>query len=293
MSERHVTPWIADHVEGRSSPSERATIETHLAHCEECAADFAFARSLRADVEAARLRHLSSGRILALLQDRPETAERAHLDRCAECRRHLEWARELPADAAAALPIEAARAWLRRTLSSLRSWTGSQRSGDRPAPARAAADAATLRIALLARIEPLPVLVQRGSEREDARAWARGLELYREQSFAAAAPEFAKAVDLAPERAEILLYLGSSQVLLGRDEDGIQTLQRAVRLAGTDPPSPLLEECRWQLANAYLSIGDAATAAPILQEIAATGERHREDAARVTQSLAEIPGLHS
>jgi tetratricopeptide (TPR) repeat protein len=136
----------------------------------------------------------------------------------------------------------------------------------------------------LARMEPLPVRVQRGPVATDGfdETYHQALDRYRAREFKSAEALLAQAAALNPDHPEVHLYLGSARLLLGRLEDAMPVLHRAVEVARTPVQ---LEESKWQLANAYLAAdqGDMATA--VLREVVKLDDNRREKAEELLQLL--------
>jgi tetratricopeptide (TPR) repeat protein len=264
-------------------------IEEHLATCESCASDVAWARQLRDEALRQGLRHPDPMRIVQLASDPAGAtdAERAHLASCAACSAEAGWAgaqtdesEEDDLEDAIVEPASPAagtrRAW---------GWVW----------AAAAAAAAVLTLMLiprepalspsaLARVEPLPVRITRDVPQRgtfDERRWL-GLEAYSYGDYDSARAHLARAAQARPDDGEVLLYLGSSELLLGQVEAAIDSLRRARRSAAE--PS-VQDEASWQLANA-LVLGDrAADASGVLRELSEREGRRADDARTLLQQL--------
>lgn len=267
---RHIELEIADLVAGRLPRAREDELRAHLEGCEACAAELAWAERLRDEALRQGLRHLPPMRVVELTEGGEATpAERDHLERCGDCRDELEWSRNAPADdgagkaapasfrrwvwlTAAAAVIVLALFWWPRTPQ--RDWTA------------------------IARIEPLPVRITRsapeGGSFEERRLIA--LEAYAAGDWSVARERFVSALELSPDDAELLLYLGSAELLDERHEQAASHLRRARDLA--DGPR-LADEARWQLANLALVEGRPADAVPLLRELASAGG-HRAAAAK-------------
>jgi tetratricopeptide (TPR) repeat protein len=137
----------------------------------------------------------------------------------------------------------------------------------------------------VARIEPLPVRINRGVGEPDSFEVARirGLELYAEGDYGAARQALRDAVRLQPQHVEVTVYLGSAELLLGNLAEATPLLQQASQ--ATDPV--VREEAIWQLANAELAAGRRQQAVSALRALAAGGRRHRADAAALLERLGE------
>lgn len=286
----HIGDRIPDYFENRLLAASRLEVEAHIAACNACAADFEWARALQADIEAGHLRHVSSQRALELAGAPPTPEEETHLRACLECREAAEWAvklQRLPDEselASHASPLVRIQTRARRTVDHLRALAVRMQLAPDPE-----------KFSQLARIEPLPVLLPRsetGNEFDEA--WIRGIEAYRAHDFFRATSSLGRAAELAPSKPEVVLYLGSAQLLLGLFDVAIQTLTAAVDLASSgstdEQPSALAEEARWQLANARLAHGDAAAAIPLLEGISVDQGTHADEAVSLLERIAERRG---
>jgi hypothetical protein len=291
MSE-HVTLELADYLAGRLDPGRQQEVERHIQTCAECASEVAFASRFIESAHEQGLAHLCPDRIVRIA-DEPGSAtaaERAHFESCTACRAELEWAA-----GTASVSAEAAGAARRRAF--------------RPGPGvwipAAAAMAAVLAVfvfrmdrpplrdpaalAALISAERLPVRINRSATPADSFEIARlgGLEAYAEGDFAAARDRFAEALALRSGDPELLLYAGSSRLLLGDATGAAPLLEAGLARAGAGAEAGALwAELAWQLADARLEMGDVAAARPLLEELARRGEEHAEDARRIFARLA-------
>ncbi len=81
---------------------------------------------------------------------------------------------------------------------------------------------------------------------------------------------------MRPEDADILLFLGSSELLLGRHEDAAARLSLALEVT---VDRFAREEALWQLINAELAAGNNERAAPLLEQMA-NGSTERSSEAK-------------
>ena len=285
----HIIEQIADYIENRLTPEVHREVEMHLDKCGECAAALAFAMKLREEALAQGLAHIRPDRIVALSADRHAAtpAEAAHLAACESCRGEMEWAGSGTAeDAATEDADEDSRR--RTTPSFARRWW----------PAGAVALAAVVATLIFLprgprdagdlsgrlRIEPLPVNISRGAVEPGTfeAARLRALELYRDGNYTNARRAFDEALVLAPGDAEMLLYLGSAELIQGNPAGAALHLAAGANRA-EEPP--LREELLWQLAHAHLAAGKTGDATSALEQVVALEGRHADEARGL---LAEI-----
>jgi tetratricopeptide (TPR) repeat protein len=279
----HIIEQIADYLENRLSPEQRREFEMHRDECDDCAAELAFVIRLRAEAMAQGMVHIGAERIVALAADRGAAtpAESEHLAVCGDCRRDLEWAAAGADDETATEEEPDAERRRRAAPSFARRWW--------PAAAVAAAAVVAALIFLprgsvndrmpagLARIEPLPVQITRAVVEPGTfeAARLRALELYRDGDYTGAHNTFGEALAMRQEDPEMLLYLGSCELLLGAAADATRHLETG--LERTDHPA-LREELYWQLAQARIVTGDAQGARRALEAAAGISGRHTADA---------------
>jgi Flp pilus assembly protein TadD len=137
---------------------------------------------------------------------------------------------------------------------------------------------------VLARIEPLPVRISRSVAEPGSfeAARVRGLEHYRDGDYDVAAAAFGDALTLKPGDAEILVYLGSTELLRGDDERAARYLEAGLAVAEA---APLREELLWQLANARLRAGNVAGAKQALSKVVELGRAHASEARQLLDSI--------
>ncbi len=286
----HILDQIADYLENRLTPEQRREVEMHRDECDECSAALAFAMKLQAEALAQGLTHIRPDRIIALAGDSKAVtpAEQQHLAACESCRRELEWAAAGKEEEALGSEDVDEDRRRRAAPSFAKRWW----------PAAAVAAAAVIAIVIflprgsrdtpdytaLARIEALPVSISRGASEPGTfeAARLRGLELYRDGNYAGARAALEAALGLEPGNAEILLYLGSTELLQGNPADAARHL--AAGTNRTETPA-LREELLWQLVHAHLAANKREEATSSLEEIIALDGRHADDAGRL---LAEI-----
>ena len=289
----HVLDRIADYLAKRLSQEQHMTVETHLQDCGDCAGEFAWARQFKDAALRAGLRHLDPARIVELSDKREAISEpeAMHLRTCSHCENELQWAGDLqePAlDLTDALEhsgiAPGAREAVRGTPKAsatgpgYRTWMGL---------AATLALAVSLVIflpqgpdedvAVLARIEPLPVRISRSVPEPDSYQEARnlGLEAYATGDYATASIHFAQALDRLPDEVEIFIYMGSSWLLQGQPDKAADVLRRAADLAAGTSLEP---EALWQLANAELADGRSEPAAEALHRLQILSGPRADDA---------------
>lgn len=290
----HVLDDALDHVEGRLPPHRLESVEAHLAACGECRAHYAFVADLAHDTRQAGVRHLRPERIVTLAEraidgERLLPEEQAHLDICAACAQDLDWAEHAP-------PLPAPGPARPRETPALRAVLGRLRTRWAMGLGVAAASVAVLLVLLmpasvdvrdLARIEPLPSpQVTRGSETDAPilEALSRASECYEAGRYDEAARAFGEAARISPRRADIQLYLGSSLLLAGKPHEASDALRAAVASAPAEVAA-VQDEALWQLAQAYLALGDGDEAESCLRRI------ERLDLARKGQARALLDAL--
>lgn len=294
----HVTERLVEILERRLAPEEETEIDAHLRGCRKCAADIALARSLHEEGSRKAKRHLSAERVLALATEpaaRATPEEQVHLSSCGSCREEiaLEKCMPDPAELGGAPAVALSRPSSRPSRSGfLGGWRWVVWAGV-TAGAVAVVMLAThlghdedvLHLKALARIEPLAADVPRsvpepGSFEE---AWNLALEQYAEGDYVAAETLLERASALAPNRAEVALYLGSARLLLGRADAASEGLRRATELALS---GHLEEEAQWQLANACLAAGKRREAEESLRAVISMDRVHRPEAELLLSRLA-------
>ena len=136
----------------------------------------------------------------------------------------------------------------------------------------------------LARVEPLPVRVTRSVPEAGSFEEIRllGLDAYAAGDFAAAREYLLRAVELEPDNGEMLLYLGSTELLEGQVEAAIDHLEKARERS---PDGAVKDEAAWQLANAALLDGRPEDAVRVLEKIGEFDGRRAEDARALLDSL--------
>jgi len=285
----HIVELIADYLENRLTPEQRHEVEMHRDACGECAAAIAFAMKLHEEALAQGLAHIRPDRIVALSGNRASATkvEAAHLDACENCRREMEWAAEA-VDEAAEEADEDSRP--RHTLTVARRWW--------PAAAVVAAAAIALIFMLprgphdgsdmtgFVRIEPLPVNITRGSAEPGTfeATRLRGLEQYRDGDYSGAITAFEEALSLRDGDAEVLLYLGSAELLQGNPASAARHLASGASRA--DSPA-LREELLWQLAQAQLASGHRAEAERSLRDVIALRGRRAALARTILEEIGK------
>ncbi len=315
----HLLDEALDYHAGRLDPARSRQVEEHLRACAECAEHFAFVRDIERDIVRANARHLRPEDLVRYADDPaagPTDEEQAHLEACGSCREELEWARAAPSLARMEEPgAEALRpAGEPRSGAPPAGAVGPEEHGvpfaDRirgilrlPAWAwgsLALGLAAMLVVivlhgseegvpspyAAIARVEPLPAaqIERGGATPPGVRALFRqAMADYARGAYRAAEGRLREAAALAPENADVKLYLGSSRLLLGRVEGAIAALQDAVRLARSER---LQEESKWQLANACLAAGRPDEAAALLRQVIAARADRRVAAEEMLEKIA-------
>jgi Putative zinc-finger/Tetratricopeptide repeat len=273
---RHVVDEVVEYLEGRLSPERRAEADAHLSECEECAADYAFARESRDAAVREGRRHLTPERIVELAEDgapAPTEDEARHLQRCERCSAEVSWMRSTPpvvdALGGKVVPVPGARRpWtafllLAASLAAIVLWQSG--GGDR-------------HLDRLARLEPLPVHLTREAPTDPfEQDRLRGLQRYSESDWDGARQALARALAARPDREELRLYLASAALLGGDTAAAIRGLRSLV--ASADPR--IREEADWQLANALLLTGDAEEAISLLEDMTGGTGRHAADAAEL------------
>jgi hypothetical protein len=283
----HLGPRIGDLLSGRLSPEEQRGFEEHLKICKECTSELSWAREFREQALRHGNRHIPTMRIVELARMRTgaTTAESEHLAACSQCGSEIQWVEELPATGDADEESEGE--------------TDTQPDHSRSAPGRTMhrwlwaglAAAAVLVILIipragapdlsgLASLEPLPVMLSRSIPSPGSFEAHRllGLEAYSAADYSTAAEHLSDALALRQNDPEMLLYLGSTQFLLGDAAASLESLERA-RAEAAD--GVVKEAAGWQLANALLVVRRNTDAERILDEIASGKGRRRIDAAKL------------
>ena len=278
----HVLDELADLLEGRCTPQRRLLLQQHLDACAECSEALAFLSEFQGAALAQGRMHLRAERIVAL-STTPESileVEQRHLDRCAACRGELDWAKERPGEGAHVAGPRTKRPLLRRWP--LAAAAAAVLSVSALYLFRGVDDASN--VAVLARIEPMRVPLSRSVAEMDSFAKLRlgAFEHYRDARYESARASLQAALELAPDNAEILLYLGSTELLLRNAPRALQLLQVAVQRS--DEP-PLSEQILWQLAQAQLTLGDGEAATQTLEQVLALQRGHAAQAQELLEAL--------
>jgi tetratricopeptide (TPR) repeat protein len=288
----HLGPKIGDLLAGRLTTEEQRGFEEHVKSCKECASELSLARELREQALRQGVRHIPAPRIFELAGARHAVtpAESEHLSACADCEGEIQWAEGLPASGDAGEdseseadpasgrprkePDRANRDWL---------WAGLAAAAALVVLLLIPQDGAT-DLSGLASIKPLPVKLSRSVPAPDSFEEHRllSLEAYAGADYPSATEHLSNALALHTDDPEMLLYLGSIQLLRGDTGDSVERFERA-RENATD--SVVKEEAGWQLANALLMANRNDDAEQVLKEIA-SGEGHRRnDAAALLESI--------
>ncbi len=300
----HVTDEVLDYLEERLAPERVRAIRAHLACCPACASLYAHAEELHRDVREKGARHLHPDRLLEL-SDAPlaveSEEEKAHISDCQLCRQQLAWLRSLPQPreldpgAREAQPLRRDHpAWPAALIASLRripNWGwGTALTG--------AVVTALLVVMLrptehgpfypdLAHIEPLEVQWPRGATvaSDFTTVYRDGLERYAAGDYAGAVAPLLQAAQLNPKHEAVFLLIGSAYLLQGKTSEAIAALERS--LANTTDPA-LIEEAKWQLANAHLAAADPEGARARLEEIVSMRESRFSEAEALLKRLAAV-----
>jgi len=104
---------------------------------------------------------------------------------------------------------------------------------------------------------------------------------YRADDFAEAARRLESLSRAHPQRAEVHLYLGVSQLFLSRPGEAVKSLQQARQLA----EGPLAQESAWYLSLAWLRTGNRAAAAAELEALCREEGEHRARACAGREEL--------
>jgi len=273
----HVVDQIADYLADRLDDKAVRAVKKHVAGCEECAADFEFAREFQEQAVMQGAAHPYPDRIMTVAIDRKSATatERAHLANCRDCRAEITWIAQTSQVPPAARPL---RRWIwgagvvaLAAVIALLVLLPGDRSGQDDA------------LRPLARIEPLPVHISRGPVEPGSfeALRPRGLELYRDERDTAAGEQFALAAAVR-RYAEIYLYRGSVELLLGRPQLAATFFGAVV---GSTTDETLEEMATWQLANAELAADRQEGAEAALARVVAMEGAHTAAAAAL---LAEL-----
>ena len=275
----HVDLDIADFVAGRLPQARRKEIEDHLRKCETCAMELAWANEFRDQALRQGLRHLDPMRIVELSHqaEGASEAEQEHLTSCADCQAELTWSGERATPDA--VPPSDRRARRKPILLAF-----------------LAAAAMIVGVLLLmprgtrldpfqfAMIEPLPVRNTRSTAEPGSFEESRmlGLEAYAAGNYVAAREHFLHAISMESDRPELLLYLGSAELL----EDNLNSAELHLRQATEHAPAGTVrDEASWQLANALLLLRRADEATQLLSMLADREGRRRDDSLAMLEAI--------
>jgi tetratricopeptide (TPR) repeat protein len=201
-----------------------------------------------------------------------------------------------PAALAAAVVLAVGAAlWMRPGASDVPATAALQPSSqaERPAtPPPAAPEtpvvAAGPSIAQLARFEPprYEPLTLRGTPDEATARFQRGMEHYRKGDYSRAAEDLRVAADLDPEAAHSRFFLGIAELLLKRENAGIERLQGTIALGD----SAYLEEAHFYLAKAFLGRQDPRAAETELKKLIQLGGSRSNEARRLLAQIQKLTG---
>lgn len=160
------------------------------------------------------------------------------------------------------------------------------RESETPPPSQPSAPLSAPQIdAQLARVEPPPYEPRRLRTGGSRPEFVAGMERYQAADYAGALPLLERALAGDPAFEPARFYLGATQMLAGRPQAGVRTLEALA--ARTD--SPYAEEARFLSAKAHLNLGEQAAAVRALDAtIALRGEREA-DARRIKAALPQVP----
>ena len=245
----HVVDLVQDVLLGQVDRETAARVHAHLAACDECAADYAFAFRLR-DASMMTPVDASLAEFLSTLE-MPAAPRTQRVQRFAM--RPTRVAVSFLAAAAALLLL-------------LRPWSGDD-------------------FAAIARLEPLPVSITREVPDPDSFAEARlqALSAYRNADYATALALCESALQRRAGDGELTIYAASAEALLQRRPESARRLDGL--LADTTQPAAILREARWQRAQLALLAGDASRARTELEFLAQQSGIRQELARQQLDSL--------
>lgn len=138
---------------------------------------------------------------------------------------------------------------------------------------------------VLARVEPPPYapLPVRGNEPAET-AFARAMEKYVRGDYAGAAEGLRAAAKEDPGSAEVLFYLGVTELLAGRPQVAIGVL----RLAAAGDPA-FAEPAMYYIAKAHLARGNVEAARNALKVVVKGDGDHKERAQQLLRELGAEP----
>jgi tetratricopeptide (TPR) repeat protein len=110
----------------------------------------------------------------------------------------------------------------------------------------------------------------------------KGIQAYQNRNFPAAASLLLKAAQTQPD-APLLFYLGTAQLLAGKPDDAVKTLNQATLIQD----EALGEDARWYLALAYLRLGQIQKARELLAILSREGY-HQEPASLIMKQLDQL-----
>ena len=116
---------------------------------------------------------------------------------------------------------------------------------------------------------------------EEQREFDSAMRFYRNGDFAAAAARLAQALKANPRSPHVLFFLGVSELLDGKTDEGISHLHRTVATGDT----PFVEEAHFFLAKAFLRKGDIAAAEGELQRVVLVGGDLQQSANELLNQL--------
>lgn len=311
MSQEHVLDQAFEFAEQRLVGADAERVERHLSECGECRDHVALVRRLLDDAAAGNARHLRPERLVAFSEVSAaalEPQEKRHLELCNDCQTELAWARaEVPPEAPeldaapTAIPDSKRISKTPSPVPSFWSWLDPRTLVRVPALRYGAFGMALAALVLtwwtlgpvtdgglprLARIEALPIpSVERGGAESllFTQQLARAARAYGSAEYAEAASAFRAALEIAPERADVRLYLGSS---LNRSRLFDEARIELTRAAAEAQSAALREEAHWQLALASLSLRDRAGARNALEVVVRENGVRRAAAARLLRRLS-------
>lgn len=131
---------------------------------------------------------------------------------------------------------------------------------------------------------PAAMLPTRGARNPDTpslQAWTFALKPYQDGDYARAVRELENVTGKYPRFADGYFYLGVSQLMLQRNEDGVLNLEAARRLAS----SKRRLQVQWYLGAAYARLGHTAEALKEWHSVCVAGSVDAKEACEAVQKI--------
>jgi len=255
---------VAEHyLLGRLADADRDAFESHVFECDRCFDDLRTLQAVRTE-----------------LQSMPSTAAVV----AARSRRLPVW---MTAAAVVALAAALGLWAFGRTSTRIGDRTAQHAQAPRPSPPAATdrLDAASARVAELARVEPPPYISLTVRSADEWRARFDGaMAAYAIGKYADAAEGLELVASRQPSAASVRFFLGVSYLMLDRTDDAIGALQRCIEIGD----AAYADDARFFLAKAWLRKGNREAATSALYVVSRSNGPRASEARDLQKTLAGL-----